>query len=413
MKAGFAKVCITPPIGSALTGFIARSGVATAVHDDIFVRSLVFEQSGRAVAILSIEVLALSAETVAAIRDRVSKCTGIVAGDIMVAATHTHSGPVTIRTFFNDHEEPDAAYVEQLIDAAAESASSAWRSRCEASVGVGSCFVEGVGVNRRVPGGVPVDRQAAIIRVDTEGRTRAIAVVYGCHPTVLGFKNLEITGDFPAATVAALESGIGPGGFAMFLNGAEADVSIGHSAELSLAGVSNGNRTFEYAKNVGERLATAVLGALPEIATSRTLAIGSAKERLVLDGREYPPVDETIGSEAESLDEKTRRIYNSIHLANARNLAALGGQVSVELQAIRIGTARFIGVPGEIFAETSLRWKRSSPGPLFPVGLANGYVGYLPPPHAFSQGGYEAEVASCAPDSELRLSEAVARLAAS
>lgn len=76
MKAGFAKVCITPPAGSRLTGFSARHDVSTGVHDDLFVRSLVLEHGSNVVALLSVEVLALSSETVQAIRQLISARAG-------------------------------------------------------------------------------------------------------------------------------------------------------------------------------------------------------------------------------------------------------------------------------------------------------------------------------------------------
>ena len=61
-------------------------------------------------------------------------------------------------------------------------------------------------------------------------------------------------------------------------------------------------------------------------------------------------------------------------------------------QAIRIGALIVVGVPGELFAQTALDVRANSPHhPTVIAGLANGDLGYLPPPAAYPQGGYEVE----------------------
>ena len=59
MKAGWSKIAITPETGATLTGFSARVGVAAGVHDELYVRSLALESDTAAVALVSVEVLAL------------------------------------------------------------------------------------------------------------------------------------------------------------------------------------------------------------------------------------------------------------------------------------------------------------------------------------------------------------------
>jgi hypothetical protein len=60
------------------------------------------------------------------------------------------------------------------------------------------------------------------------------------------------------------------------------------------------------------------------------------------------------------------------------------------LQVIRIGDLLINGLPGEFFAETGLWIKSQSPAKFsFSIGLANDYIGYVPPPDQFELGGYE------------------------
>src|SRR5450759_816401 len=110
LKAGWSRIAITPEIGVRLTGFSARQGVSTGVYDDLYVRSLAIESEARAVALVSVEVLALDGDFVLVVKQAVSRRTGIPAANILIACTHTHSGPVTIKTFFNPEETVEDAY---------------------------------------------------------------------------------------------------------------------------------------------------------------------------------------------------------------------------------------------------------------------------------------------------------------
>ena len=76
----------------------------------------------------------------------------------------------------------------------------------------------------------------------------------------------------------------------------------------------------------------------------------------------------------------------------ARSESSQAEHEAAELQAIRIGDLTVIGVPGELFAQTALDVRANNPhhGTII-AGLANGDLGYLPPPAAYAQGGYEVE----------------------
>jgi hypothetical protein len=65
-----------------------------------------------------------------------------------------------------------------------------------------------------------------------------------------------------------------------------------------------------------------------------------------------------------------------------------------ELQAIAVGDAAFVAAPGELFVEMGLAIKKASPfRKTFVVGLANGYLGYMPTDEAQRRGGYESRPA--------------------
>ena len=65
-------------------------------------------------------------------------------------------------------------------------------------------------------------------------------------------------------------------------------------------------------------------------------------------------------------------------------------EVSVPLQALRIGDVAIAAIPCEVFVETGLHLKATSPfSQTIPIELANGYNGYLPTEEQHALGGYE------------------------
>jgi neutral ceramidase len=426
LTAGFHKICISPPIGAPLAGFAARQGGATGVHDDLFSRALALANEQTAIVFVSVDVLALPQQFVERVRAAITARTGIRPEAVMIAATHTHAGPVTITTFFNPDESLDTAYMDRLAEAIVESVAAAWRARFPARVGVGAGRVTGIGVNRRTPDKLPVDEEVGIIKVEDavgpEGRTRAVLMNHACHPTVLGPDNLLVTGDFPAFAIERVEAALGAGGFAMFTNGTQGNISVGHSSELSAIGVVTPGRTFERAAELGGRLAEAALAALPEMETTGEPQLGALGLPLNLPLKKLPSLAEAVealgaaearmtrlngdSATAEEINRaKSERLYASITHFYAKETSALNGRLPAELQGLRIGDAVFVAVPAEVFVETGLQIKQRAARRIFIVGIANGYIGYLTTQAAHAAGGYEVVSSKVAPEAEKALIE--------
>jgi neutral ceramidase len=419
LKAGFGKISITPSVGSPLAGFAAREGVCEGIHDELHSRALVLENEAIAVIIISLDVLAVSEALVKRVRDRIQSRLGIDAGSILIASTHTHAGPVTIKTFFNPDESLDGEYMERLATAIEESAIQAWESRFPARIGVGSGQASGIGVNRRTPDKKPIDEEIGIIKVeDMEGRVRGVLMNYSCHPTVLGSDNLLATGDFPYFAVDRVEKEIGSGCFAMFVNGTQGNISMGHSSELSAIGVITPGRTFEHAEELGSKLGQATLDALANIETKDSPTIGVAVSQARFPLKDFPDIATAAqnliaaekdldhisgdGAPIESvMSAKSKRLYASITDFYARETSVFeDGHLPVELQAVRIDDAVFLAVPAEVFVEIGLAIKQRARHKVFIIGIANGYIGYLPTESAYAADGYEVVSSKVSPATE-------------
>jgi len=85
----------------------------------------------------------------------------------------------------------------------------------------------------------------------------------------------------------------------------------------------------------------------------------------------------------------------------------------LEVQALRVGSAAVVGLPGEVFCQLGLDIKRDAPlSHVMVAELSNDNPGYIPTPSAFEEGGYEVDSAASAQETGGLLVEAARELLA-
>ncbi|TMD47884.1 MAG: hypothetical protein E6I93_13920 [Chloroflexi bacterium] len=58
-----------------------------------------------------------------------------------------------------------------------------------------------------------------------------------------------------------------------------------------------------------------------------------------------------------------------------------------------------VSEPAELFCEYGMRARKHSPfATTLVLGLANGFIGYVPTPNVYTEGGYECEATNVAPE---------------
>ena len=82
--------------------------------------------------------------------------------------------------------------------------------------------------------------------------------------------------------------------------------------------------------------------------------------------------------------------YERYYAERIQRLLTGPDEVTVPLQAVRVGEVGIAAIPFEVFAETGLEIKDRTPFThAFTIELANDYHGYLPTPNQHELGGYE------------------------
>src|SRR5690242_7147614 len=92
MRAGFAEIEITPPVGTEIIGWLRVVG-SRAVKDPLFARAAVFESEGRRIGFVQLDLLSIRWKQVRNIRGAIEERSGFPGDNVMIAATHNHAGP--------------------------------------------------------------------------------------------------------------------------------------------------------------------------------------------------------------------------------------------------------------------------------------------------------------------------------
>ncbi len=426
LEAGAARVVITPPVGVPLSGYFAAEGrkeTAREIHDDLYARALVLNDGKRSVAIVTTDLIGLDDEEVGAVRAIVERETEIAPQHLIVACTHTHSGPI-VHPFPPGDLVPgqaDENYFRLLPRLIASAVIMAQRRQRPARLGAGSgtCFIN---INRREilpdgtlrglpflgrnPEGI-TDREVGVLRVDdaTTGEPLAILLSYACHPVVLG-PNLEISADYVGYAVNFIESALGGNVVALFANGAQGDMnSIVHPgtfADAQRLGTILGAETVQVALSTQTHAGVRI-----QVATRRTelpLNPAAAPERQ----REYIRLLEeehrrfvTEGDEQRAWDIEMRLAVARYRLHNREHLEQPCMPAEVTAFGLRSEgvSAGLVSEPAELFCAYGMQARAHSPfTTTLVLGLANGFIGYVPTPNVYTEGGYECEATQVAPE---------------
>ena len=418
LRAGAAVVDITPALGVANGGVIARGGPVTHIHDELHARCLVLDDGATRLAIAICDMRMLGGEVVARAKSLAGEATGLAPENILIAATHTHAAPAMVGI----HPEPrDRAYAEFVARRIADGITRAGHHLAPAKVGWGfgsapqhvhnrRWFMKPVAIAANPFGGRsdevkmnpprgtdllkpagPVDPQVSVLDVrHTDGRPLALLANYGLH-YVGGYQAGHVSADYFGLFADRVQGLLGadrqhPPFVAMMSNGTSGDVSNNDfrakperlPAWVKMQRVANdlAGKVAKVVGNIGHH-ATA-----PLAATATELQLGVRR-----------PDDARLAWARRTLANDTdpkRLTRPEIYAQEALALAKFPARVPVVLQAFRIGDLRIITVPCEMFAETGLALKQEAGlGPLFIIELANGYRGYLPTPRQHEWGGYE------------------------
>ncbi len=405
-QVAFASIDLAPPLGGSMPGYFTDRK-ATGFIDPIQARAIVIKSPASGpVAIVSLDLVALSRDDVKKCRQAVALSTKIKPENVWIHATHTHTGPMIPRFYTTDVNSifpgfypgtVDIDFMNRLYANVGQVVKNAADTLQASPMAIGSAHVSGAAMYRRfrLKDGSVLTNAArkdsrvvgpageidpSLTLVSFPGARCAIAI-YGIHPDVIG--GTLYSADYPATLAAEFKRHSGHD--LLFLNAACGNINhVDRSRENQLKGIDESRR-------IGRLLANAAAEAL-----------GKAKptndESLKIDRLDHPSRLRTI---PENIVQEALRLEKD-EPAKARNFNGMFAPAAIvlgrtkdrehpaEIMALRLGPIGLVGMPGEIFVELARELQHEAPLDLVRlIGLSNGGMGYIPTSKAFGEGGYE------------------------
>jgi len=201
LSAGVAVRDISPLKPLFLAGYPHVARTSNGVHDPLLASALYLCDGATSLLLIGVDILFVSAQSTEFCRAAIHQATGMPPANILISATHTHSGPLTgaVLAWKEDPvvPPPDLDYMEQFHDGIIEAGIASCAAAEPARLAVTSATAEGVGGNRLNPAG-PFDSQVGLLAVQRkrDGRFLSLDLIYGMHPTVLHEDSLLVSSDF-------------------------------------------------------------------------------------------------------------------------------------------------------------------------------------------------------------------------
>ncbi len=382
LRAGTARIDITPEKPVKMSGYGARTALSEAVHDPLSARVVAFENNGERLVLVSSDLLGFYGGTAEHFRKVILSEFELKPGELFLSAIHTHDGP----TLSIDKEKGHAnnlEYTKTLEGRLIEVIRKALNNIGPVHVGAGVGYSP-VGINRRElqfdssgnssirlgrnPYG-PTDKEVLVMKLAKHDGTNIASLFdYAVHATCLGGRNLTISGDVLGLAEQFVEKILGQEIIAPAFAGASGDIDPwfrvlpgfntepGWIPEPVLLGTLLGEEVVHVFRDIGE------LSAGGDVGTSFITLELPGKARGELKIKKDCPL------------------------------------TPFNISVARVGDIAFVGLGGEVLTEIGMSIKAASPFKFtFVITHCNGAAGYLPPKHLYIEGGYEISSSPFAP----------------
>jgi hypothetical protein len=393
-----------------MAGYAARTGPATGTLDELTTGALYLCTGEQRLVLVTADIAAVDNALVA----EVAAAAGIDRSELVLCASHTHSGPagVIARMHPSDRNGLIPALRESFVRSCVAAIEGARAREEPVELRFGQAETIGLAANRNAPDG-PFDPRVSVLATrNRAGQLTAVLAHFACHPTILSAENRLLSADFPGAMRRAAEPQLSHDGatsVVLFANGAAGDVSTRFTRTA---------QDYNEVERVGRGLAAAVGSALEHV---RDVGPGFAAARVsvTLEPRLLgePPLSHAAGESPGNVSAAERRkaetrAQGAMLLGRLADTGPDAIQRTFELPAWRLGDVRLIAVPGELFASLGDRIVECVSSPVLVLGYANGYVGYLVNDAAEAAGTYEALASPFAPGAGNAVAEAAATVIA-
>jgi hypothetical protein len=438
LRAGAAALHITPAPGIGLAGYYFERG-ADGTNDDLLAKAIVLDVDGTKAVLVALDLISTTRPIVEAARREIEKTVGIPGANVMISATHAHTGPVLAERGQREDAQGGAAQMTQKYSSGlpaliAECVRLAAERLEPARASAAMVLEPSLSFNRRYhmrdgsvgwnPGKLntnivraagPIDPEVGVIYFETPpgkspAKPIATYVNFAMHPDTVG--GAKFSADYPGALARRLAEYKGLDMLTLFANGACGNIN---HVNVNWAEPQKGPQE---AARLGTILAGDVFKAWMQLkpVASGPLRVSAEMVRLPLPELKPGAAERARETVLRYGMKDNRGFMEKVEAYKILDVAAREGKPhEVEVQVIALsGDVAWVSLPGEMFVELGLAIKQASPfRHTFIAELANGAIGYIPNRPAYVEGNYEPISARCAAGSgELLVESAVRQLRA-
>lgn len=369
LRVGVAKTDITPPIPVKLYGYSSRKNYSDGVHDRLYARAVVLENSGKHIVMISSDLGSYSEEVFPVIRKELLGEFSLKESELFLSTIHSHSSPVL--TLNSETGDPNnIRYTEELVRKLIGLTEEAFKNLRPAQIAVGKGYSP-VGSNRRemrADGSIalgrnpygPADKEVLVMKITgSDGIPLAALFSYATHSTSLGPANLQVSGDVLGLSAQFVEKILGEAVISPVFAGASGNIDPWYRVLPAFN---------EEPGWIPEPVLLGTLLGVEVVHVYRNI-------KVLTPGAEIETITETI--------ELPRRIREG-------DPEGLSNTIPVRITAAKAGDAVFIGFNLEMLTEIGMAIKEASPfRHTFIITHCNGAAGYIAPAELYKEGGYE------------------------
>jgi hypothetical protein len=433
LTAGVAVTDITPPVGYRMSGYF-HERLSTGTSNALHAKAIVLRQDDESAALVCCDIIGLSPDVSSRARALAAEETGIPTANILLAATHSHTGPLyfgALRKHFHDqamakHGNDPCEKVDYASELVAEIVNAITQADAGAKpVGIegGSARQQNLSFNRRFhmkngtvqfnPGVLnpdivraagPIDPEVGIVFFREPDTQRSIAAIvnFALHLDTVG--GTMYAADYPYYLEQSLREEYGKDLVLLY--------GTGTCGDINHIDVTKTERLkTDY---IGRTLAETVCAKAESLKTIGEPALAVRREVVDVPLQHYGP--EKVARARENIKKVGTKELSFLEQVEAYKILAIemrrSRTIPLEVQVFRLSRdVAIVGLPGEVFVDLGLAIKRASPfATTLVIELCQDAPGYIPTKKAFAEGSYETVNSRIAPGGGEMMAEAAISL---
>lgn len=423
-KAGFARLDITPPIGTPLVGYYEKR-VSDGILDPLTTTAVAVNDGERTALIIGVDVIGMDGSISGDIRARIAEACGVEYDRIFLSCTHTHLGHGMSNSYADGWRLPDVVDMtaQKIVGACKLAISDMKDAEMFVNEGYAPVPISFVRTYRMKDGSVatnpgignpevdhPIgeaDQRVALTCFKREGAPEIAIINFQTHCDTIAGK--KISADYPYFVRTIFEELI-PDTRCLYICGAQGNTAGGNvffTDDMRNMIVKDKDGYGKNTRNIGRTIACTAASLYGVAKRAEPCPVEGAAIDVCLEHNK--------AKSAEELEESRRikALYDAGkhgqipvpfgHTGMTRTaliaeatknvtLDALPDTKTVTVTGVRIGDFALVGFPGEPFTEIGTRVRDASDYKMtFISCCANGYEGYYPSRTIMEAGSYGYE----------------------